>query len=335
MKVCSVCGKENPDDGRFCSFCGQQLTIPVPGAPTNADEVTEKAKTEILGLIRSREATDRYISPVWSTLSLLMIVPISGLYAISILAIIFGLNFGGEDPLWEFFYVFVRNGMVLAFGLLFALLAFKMLWRMNSHMEREEGLRKAIMNYLMSSSRTADGDQSMVKELIAASAYDGQALTYEKKLSPKRWAYQLALVFGGLSILGAAQTAGIYYTGHEYDNFAVFALLSIVGGILEIIGLILLVILASHLMKSIYTHEIRWQGFVRSTGVALRKLEKRFDAQSGKDPPNERSMLLYVVLTIITLGAFGVYWLYVLIDDPNKHFERQHVVEDALVRAIE
>jgi hypothetical protein len=40
------------------------------------------------------------------------------------------------------------------------------------------------------------------------------------------------------------------------------------------------------------------------------------------------------VLTVITFGVFGIYWLYTLIDDPNKHFERQHVVEDALANAV-
>jgi ethanolamine utilization cobalamin adenosyltransferase len=40
------------------------------------------------------------------------------------------------------------------------------------------------------------------------------------------------------------------------------------------------------------------------------------------------------VLTVITFGVFGIYWLYTLIDDPNKYFERQHVVEDALANAV-
>jgi len=49
----------------------------------------------------------------------------------------------------------------------------------------------------------------------------------------------------------------------------------------------------------------------------------------------ERSMMLYAVLTVITFGLFGIYWLYVLIDDPNKHFVRQEAVEDALKKALQ
>jgi hypothetical protein len=73
---------------------------------------------------------------------------------------------------------------------------------------------------------------------------------------------------------------------------------------------------------------------VRSSGVALRKLGKKFEPSVSARSHKERPFLLYAALTVITFGVFGIYWLYTLIDDPNKHFERQRVVEDALANAV-
>ncbi|MFQ5950797.1 MAG: DUF4234 domain-containing protein, partial [Candidatus Geothermarchaeales archaeon] len=48
-------------------------------------------------------------------------------------------------------------------------------------------------------------------------------------------------------------------------------------------------------------------------------------------PMPERSVVLYLVLSIVTLGIFGIYWLYTLIDDPNLHFRHHiHTEDDAL-----
>lgn len=47
----------------------------------------------------------------------------------------------------------------------------------------------------------------------------------------------------------------------------------------------------------------------------------------------DRSMILYVILTIFT-GIFALYWLYVLVKDPNDHFANQWRFEDSLVAAI-
>ena len=45
----------------------------------------------------------------------------------------------------------------------------------------------------------------------------------------------------------------------------------------------------------------------------------------------ERNFWIYLLLTILTLGLFGIYWQYVLFDDPNKHFARQAFAEDQTV----
>jgi ABC-type multidrug transport system fused ATPase/permease subunit len=51
-------------------------------------------------------------------------------------------------------------------------------------------------------------------------------------------------------------------------------------------------------------------------------------------PIPERSFVLYLILTIVTLGIFGIYWYYCLIEDPNRHFKYHVTLEDQLVDTI-
>lgn len=333
MRVCSVCGKENPPEGKYCSFCGRVLDTGGPGVVHSADESAEYSRKNLLNSIGWRRNTDRHIPPLWCILSLLMVVPTAGLYGISLLAAFLHFNYGGGD-LWNLFYGVGRNFFSALFGVLLGVLVYKLLSRLNAHIDREGGLRSAVMSYLMSSSRAGTADPEMMKNLMSASAFDGQALTYEKKLPPRTWAWRIAAVFVLGSILSVAEWAIMYYRDDAFDSFGLFVVLSYGMYIILFIGLIMLLSLASTLMKTMYTHEERWIGFVNSSGVALRKLGKKFEPSIDAGSHKERPFVLYAVLTVITFGVFGIYWLYTLIDDPNKHFERQHVVEDALAKAV-
>jgi len=48
-------------------------------------------------------------------------------------------------------------------------------------------------------------------------------------------------------------------------------------------------------------------------------------------PIPDRSFVLYFILSIITVGIFSVYWIYVLLTDPNSHFRQQALIEDTVV----
>ena len=333
MRVCPICGKENLPEGKYCSFCGRVLTTDGSRVVRSADEVAEYSRKDILNSIGLRWSTDRRITPLWCTLSLLMIVPTAGLFLISILALLLRFNFGGGD-FWNLYYGVGRNFFSALFGVLLGVLVYKLLSRLNAHIDREEGLRSAVMSYLMSSSRGRTADPETMKNLMSASAFDGQALTYEKKLSPGTWAWRIAAVFVLGSILSAAEWAIMYYNDDAFASFGLFVVLAYGMYIIIFVGFIMLLSLASTLMKTMYTHEERWIGFVNSSGVALRNLGKNFEPSVDAGARKERSLVLYAVLTVVTFGLFGIYWLYILIDDPNKHFERQRVVEDALAKAV-
>lgn len=87
------------------------------------------------------------------------------------------------------------------------------------------------------------------------------------------------------------------------------------------------------LMRDFYRHERREDFFLedleKTAGpiVAL-ELPRRF-----RSTP-DRNIILYIVLTIVTAGIFGIYWLYTLVADPNNHFDHQVTWEDKLLSSL-
>jgi len=70
MPFCTACGKQNPDDARFCAQCGTRLlagedtgATPVGGNPAGANPV-ETTATITFGAPDVRESSDRQLSPV-------------------------------------------------------------------------------------------------------------------------------------------------------------------------------------------------------------------------------------------------------------------------------
>jgi len=89
------------------------------------------------------------------------------------------------------------------------------------------------------------------------------------------------------------------------------------------------------LMKDFYKHERREDGFWEDTSKILGKLGISFTPPRRVNPLPNRSFVLYLILSIITLGIFGIYWLYVLIKDPNEHFKYHASVDEELLATIE
>ncbi|WP_432479863.1 FHA domain-containing protein [Nocardioides sp. GXQ0305] len=61
MPFCTACGRENPDEARFCSQCGTRLV----GAPTAGEPSEESTATINIGMSREKtDTSDRALSPV-------------------------------------------------------------------------------------------------------------------------------------------------------------------------------------------------------------------------------------------------------------------------------
>ncbi len=70
MPFCTACGKQNPDDARFCAQCGTRLVAgddtganPAAGGSPGVSQV-ESTATITFGVPDQRESSDRQLSPV-------------------------------------------------------------------------------------------------------------------------------------------------------------------------------------------------------------------------------------------------------------------------------
>jgi pSer/pThr/pTyr-binding forkhead associated (FHA) protein len=64
MPFCTACGKQNPDDARFCSQCGTRLVQTDSPAPAATEPSGESTATITFGVGTERDTSDRQLSPV-------------------------------------------------------------------------------------------------------------------------------------------------------------------------------------------------------------------------------------------------------------------------------
>jgi pSer/pThr/pTyr-binding forkhead associated (FHA) protein len=66
MPFCTACGKQNPDDARFCSQCGTRLVTPdaTPAAPAVPEGSDESTATISIGTGDKVETSDRQLNAV-------------------------------------------------------------------------------------------------------------------------------------------------------------------------------------------------------------------------------------------------------------------------------
>jgi hypothetical protein len=88
------------------------------------------------------------------------------------------------------------------------------------------------------------------------------------------------------------------------------------------------------LMKDFYKHERREDMFLDDLNRALMVAGVTINLPRRTLPVPDRSFVLYIILSIITLGIFAIYWLYVLLTDPNSHFRQQALTEDTILAQV-
>jgi len=89
------------------------------------------------------------------------------------------------------------------------------------------------------------------------------------------------------------------------------------------------------LVSDFYQHEQLENSFWQQSSNAMDQLGINFSVPQRTVPMPNRSFVLYLILTIVTMSLFGAYWLYVLLKDPNQHFDYHKLVETQLLMAIE
>jgi len=110
---------------------------------------------------------------------------------------------------------------------------------------------------------------------------------------------------------------------------ALWAILTIIPFIDIIASLYVLYFLT----KDFFKHERREDSLLEDVSRSIASLNLGFDPRRTEAVP-ERNYVLYVILTILTLGIFGIYWWYTLIKDPNVHFKNHIAFENKLLSAL-
>lgn len=103
---------------------------------------------------------------------------------------------------------------------------------------------------------------------------------------------------------------------------------------LTIIAIIIGLVILYYLTVDYYYHEQGEVAFLGKISVALEKSGSSL-VVNPTSPLHRRSYGLYIFLSIITLGIFGIYWAYVIFHDPNRHFDTHEVWESELERIVE
>lgn len=87
-------------------------------------------------------------------------------------------------------------------------------------------------------------------------------------------------------------------------------------------------------MRDFRRHESREDRVLEDVDAMITSIGGTPLPRRGESIPN-RSFALYLILSVVTLGIFGIYWTYALIRDPNVHFREQARMEDELLSRLE
>ncbi len=88
------------------------------------------------------------------------------------------------------------------------------------------------------------------------------------------------------------------------------------------------------LMKDFYKHERHEDMFLDDLNRSLIAAGVTINLPRRALPIPDRSFVIYFILSIITLGIFSIYWVYVLLTDPNGHFRQQALTEDTILAQV-
>ncbi len=131
-------------------------------------------------------------------------------------------------------------------------------------------------------------------------------------------------------MLGSIESSVRYAQVEEAEKSAVLWVILL---LVPFVNLIAELYILYFLTNDFYRHERREDGMLSDVERALAPMGVQFIFHRNGPIPH-RSFVLYVVVTIITFGIFGIYWEYVLIKDPNDHFANHAVYEPEILQLL-
>ena len=88
------------------------------------------------------------------------------------------------------------------------------------------------------------------------------------------------------------------------------------------------------LHKDLVDHQRAEAEYIEKASILLNKLGIGKHPVTVEQIVGDRSYALYLLLTIFTLGIFGIYWNYTFFKDGNDHFREHGRFEDQLMSII-
>lgn len=82
-------------------------------------------------------------------------------------------------------------------------------------------------------------------------------------------------------------------------------------------------------------HESNERQFMLKASEIMNKLNISENQIEPQLMVPERNFVTFLVLSIVTCGIYGIYWLYTIINDPNMHFDDHGVWEAQLLEQIQ
>jgi hypothetical protein len=187
------------------------------------------------------------------------------------------------------FFILLQIGF-FAFGILYAVMIYKLAKRRNTHLQR-------------------------------------QLLLYEDLLTMAREVSSKKGVDVSMHLNNMDRTMREARFDETEKSAALWAILSFITGIAALY-------VFYYLLKDFFKHERREDLFFEDLNRTLAASGVTVNLPRRTLPIPDRSFILYFILSIITVGIFGIYWIYVLITDPNNHFRQQWMIEDTIIAQV-
>jgi len=258
--------------------------------------------------IRERLESDKILSPAWVLLPLLAIGIGVAVAIVAIVVAFIGLAVIGFEPGVDFaleeFFVPPASFFAPAVGAGFGVVAFAGVI---------STILLAYLGYLLINRRN--------KHFKRQSRFYDDLIAYLRAVSSRK------RVDAEVGLLSLERTARVMREDETEKNAVLWLILVLVSQLLAILYVLYF------LGKDIRLHERMEDGFMEDSNKILESLGASVEVRR-LNPIPERSFVLYLILTVVTLGIFGIYWLYILITDPNNHFKHHIQYEDELMRKI-
>lgn len=246
--------------------------------------------------------------PAMIAIVMLSYLSIFSLYIASLFS-----RYGTDVPREQMFGAFA----LLVMGVSIMLAVFYLLMTRNAdHSARESLLRKTMTAYIEASACVCGTDATPYIEKLRR--MDARMDSEERMGNPR--------ILMMWIVLPALAGFLLIWTPALRDNAVPVVIVSL------LVSLVLAAVISPHATSFASEHDKRTREFTAAFCDVCRSFDIKLVPTSRT--VGYRSFKVFAVLTVVTLGFFSIYWVYLVFNDMNKHFLEQWRFEDGLLRNV-